>query len=107
MGTSQSNGLARQIPLGVGGVKWGAAHAAGIGNGGDSRTEFAGGEGVEGAEAVREFGVARGKDGAESRWRSVLLFGNCISGNKRPGSGRNCRRTRRGARRGQGSEPWA
>jgi len=37
-------------------VKWGAAHAAGIDNGGDRRTEFAGGEGVEGAEAVGEFG---------------------------------------------------
>jgi hypothetical protein len=38
-------------------VKWRTAHAAGIGNGGDGRTELAGGEAIEGAEAVREFGV--------------------------------------------------
>ena len=34
------------VPL-VLGVKWGPAHAAGIGNGGDRRTKLAGGEGVE------------------------------------------------------------
>ncbi len=43
--------------LRVGGVERGTAHAAGIGNGGDSGTELAGGEGVEGAETGGEFGV--------------------------------------------------
>ena len=46
------------VPL-VLGVKWGRAHAAGIGNGGDRRTQLAGGEGVESAKAVGEFGVTQ------------------------------------------------
>src|SRR5260370_22425898 len=41
--------------------KWGAAHAAGIDNGGGCREEVAGGEGVEGAEAVG--GVGGGQHG--------------------------------------------
>jgi hypothetical protein len=42
----------RVAMLGIRGVKRGAAQPAWIGNGSDGRTELAGGEGVEGAEAV-------------------------------------------------------
>ena len=44
-------------------MKRGPAHAAGIGNGGDRRTELARGEVVEGAEVVGEFGAVK------RRWR--------------------------------------
>src|SRR5260370_14291221 len=58
-------------------VKWGAAHAAGIDNGGDRRTEFAGGEGVEGAEAVGEFGggqAALAGEAAEKNLSAAVFF---------------------------------
>ncbi len=63
--------------LRVGGVKRGAAHAAGIGNGGDRRAELAGGEGVEGAEAVGEFGggqAALAVEPAEKIFSEAISF---------------------------------
>src|SRR5258708_36432604 len=47
-------------------VKWGAAHAAGVGNLGDGRAEVAGGEGVEGAGAVGEFRGGRNAAAVEA-----------------------------------------
>ena len=67
----------------------GAAHAAErMGNGGNSRAEFAG----EGAEAVGEFGGGQ----------TALAVENCTRGNRRRGCGRNCAPTERGC--GAGDE---